>query len=164
MSFIKQNIIVLLAFALPILLILGIAASTYLPGVSLSTQYDFVYATCDNQNKPYPVEVECKKELETTRLFIHYSSTNENREVKLENIQNLEISPLLTSPDGVTLDWGYGNNDVEFFPFFGRSSQFSYYFIKGERRHEVNLVGINDYYSSNNFKFIGWIINKPYTK
>lgn len=43
---IKNNIAVILAFSLPILLVIGIALSAYWPSF-LSTDYDFVYATCD---------------------------------------------------------------------------------------------------------------------
>jgi len=54
MEFIKKHGIIIIAFALPILLIAGIAVSVYLPGMFISTQYDFVYATCgDGINRYY---------------------------------------------------------------------------------------------------------------
>jgi hypothetical protein len=46
MKFIKQNIVILLAFILPILLITGVALSVYIPSLFLSTKYNFVYTTC----------------------------------------------------------------------------------------------------------------------
>lgn len=46
MKFIKQNIVILLAFILPILLIIGVTLSVYLPSLFLSTQYNFVYTSC----------------------------------------------------------------------------------------------------------------------
>ncbi len=46
MEFIKKNFAILFAFLLPIVLIVVIALSTYLPSVSLSTSYNFVYISC----------------------------------------------------------------------------------------------------------------------
>src|SRR3989344_2781384 len=45
-GFIKRNLAVILAFALPLLLIIIVAVSTYLPSFLFSTDYDFVYAAC----------------------------------------------------------------------------------------------------------------------
>lgn len=50
-QFIKKNFALLLAFLLPILLIMFVALTTYLPSLFLSTNYDFVYTSCtDNTN------------------------------------------------------------------------------------------------------------------
>lgn len=46
-EFIKKNYAVILAFVLPVLLIVVVAAVTYVPSLFLSTQYNFIYATCD---------------------------------------------------------------------------------------------------------------------
>lgn len=46
MEFIKKNFAILLAFMLPIILIVGVALSTYLPSLFLSTDYNFVYTAC----------------------------------------------------------------------------------------------------------------------
>lgn len=45
-EFIKKNFAVLLAFVLPILLIVIVALSTYLPSFFLSTHYNFLYTAC----------------------------------------------------------------------------------------------------------------------
>lgn len=63
MKFIKNNFAILLAFILPISLIVALALSTYLPSVFLSTSYNFVYITCtDGINYYYS---NCGKYLET---------------------------------------------------------------------------------------------------
>ena len=170
---------------LPILLIIGLAVSVYLPGAFLSTQYDFVYATCGNGagdyqyypdypqncnaflNNLYQVENE-KLVTGTTvfangrylpRLFVDNTEKNESREITLVEAEKLRLSGLLTSPDEVSVDNGY-NRGSEFFPFFGGSSQYGYYLTKGSKHRRLNLLGDNDrYYSDNNFKFICWIIN-----
>lgn len=53
---IKENGVLVLAFALPVLFILGIAIATYVPSVLLDTKYNFVYATCGGTNNYYPYD------------------------------------------------------------------------------------------------------------
>ena len=183
MEFIKKNLIVILAFLLPILLIIGLAVSVYLPGFFLSTKYDFVYATCGNGSGDYQYYPDYPQNCNTflnnlyqvengklvmrpivptnsryiSRLFIHNTKRNESREITSAEAEKLHLSGLLTSPDGVSIDNGY-NRGSEFFPFFGGSSQSGYYLTKGSKHRRLNLLGVNDrYYSDNNFKFIGWV-------
>jgi hypothetical protein len=55
-EFIKKNFAILLAFLLPILLIIIVALTTYLPSLFISTSYNFVYTVCTdgtNYNPPY---------------------------------------------------------------------------------------------------------------
>lgn len=53
-NFLRKNGILLIAFALPIVLILGVAITTYIPSLMLSTKYNFIYTTCtDGSNYPY---------------------------------------------------------------------------------------------------------------
>lgn len=53
-DFIKKNFSVLLAFVLPVLLIVIVALSTYIPSMFVSTKYNFVYVSCDNLGGYYP--------------------------------------------------------------------------------------------------------------
>ncbi len=53
-EFIKKNFALLLAFILPILLIVIVALTTYLPSLFLKTNYDFVYSSCTDGNSYYP--------------------------------------------------------------------------------------------------------------
>lgn len=54
-EFLKKNFAILLAFILPILLIVIVALSTYLPSLFISTDYNFVYTSCaDNRDYYYP--------------------------------------------------------------------------------------------------------------
>ncbi|MBI2097961.1 MAG: hypothetical protein HYT46_03455 [Candidatus Vogelbacteria bacterium] len=186
MPFIKNNIAVILAFTIPILLVIGIALSVYWPSF-LSTDYDFVYATCDNNgvnrygnsftyprdcnsylNRLYKVENGkltaqlSADESYVTHLFLHDSQKNEGREIALAEAQALKLNGLITSPDGVSVENVYGR-DVDFFPFFGGSSRSGYYLTKGNKRQKLNLVGEDErnYYYRDNFKFIGWVIPPP---
>jgi len=52
-EFIKNNFAIVLASLLPILLIVIVALSLYIPSVFLSTKYNFVYTTCDTGTNYY---------------------------------------------------------------------------------------------------------------
>lgn len=53
MNFFKKNFAIILAFTLPIILIIIVALSTYLPSLFISTNYNFLYAKCTNDNGYY---------------------------------------------------------------------------------------------------------------
>lgn len=54
-EFIKKNFAILLAFILPVALIVIVAVSTYLPSLFISTNYNFVYTSCaDGRDYYYP--------------------------------------------------------------------------------------------------------------
>ena len=52
-EFIKRNFAILFAFILPIVLIIVVALSTYLPSLFLSTDYNFVYTSCTDGTNYY---------------------------------------------------------------------------------------------------------------
>jgi hypothetical protein len=99
-------------------------------------------------------------------IFIHNTKNNESREVNIEEVTSLNLNGLLTSPDGVTVSNGYSNNgSSDFFIFGGRSSTYGYYLSKGRNKIKLNLVNNTDnYYNSNNFHFVGWILTDGITK
>jgi hypothetical protein len=185
--FIKHHWVIILAFALPISLILLIAISTYLPGFFVSTDYNFVYTTCTDhnnqriydceQNQPVIYTVSAGKIVaqsknitldpaehnaytSTTRFFLHDTTTNESHEITLTEATTLQLSELLTSPDGVTVSSHYSGGG-DFFIFGGGYNSFGYYLTKGSNRSKLNLINNPDrYYYQDNFKFIGWVLTK----
>lgn len=93
----------------------------------------------------------------TDRIFLHDTKKNESREITLKEAESLNLSDLLTSPDGVTVSSHYNRNG-DFFPF-GGSSSYGYYLTKGKSRSKINLINSDDqYYYQNNFEFLGWVI------
>lgn len=184
-AFIKQNLTLVLAFSLPVILIVFVALSTYLPSLLLSTNYNFVYATCSNDNyyncsdyleQRYEV-VEGKltikdvdptidsdgdkipdvKENYTTRLFLHDTKNNESREISPAEAQGLTLNNLLTSPDGVSVSSDY-NRGPDFLFVFDGGSSYGYYLMKGDSKVKLNLINSNEnYYYQHNFQFIGWV-------
>lgn len=53
---IKKNFVIILAFLLPVALIVIIALSTYLPSLFLKTDYNFVYTSCTDGHNYYPYQ------------------------------------------------------------------------------------------------------------
>ena len=91
MIFIKNHFVVILAFILPLLLIGGLAISTYLPSMLLSTEYDFVYATCGDGTNYY-YEYNCETYLNSLYMV-------ENGKLLLR-----DINPTQDSDSDGTLD------------------------------------------------------------
>ena len=49
----KNNFVIILAFVLPIAFIVIVALGSYIPSLLISTNYNFVYATCEDNNPSY---------------------------------------------------------------------------------------------------------------
>ncbi|MFM1896330.1 MAG: hypothetical protein RLZZ385_1404 [Pseudomonadota bacterium] len=185
----RKPIVVVIAFVLPLLFIAIIFLSTTLPAASLSTDYDFVYATCSEGNTPYnyncsnylnrlyrvvngrlteqaiPAELDSDNDgtadvLENyrTRLFLHDTGLDQSREITLQEAQSLPLHELLTSPDGVAVEWAF-DRGYGFFPFYSGSYENGYYLTRGDTRKPLNLIGAgeNNYYRDD-FSFIGWVV------
>ncbi len=188
-EFIKSNFAIIFAFLLPVVLIIVVALYAYIPSMSFTTNYDFIYASCEN-NSPYyydcnsllernykvtdgklvfmPIEanedlnqngIPDIKETPTPRLFFHTVTTNEDREVTLAEAQTFNLSSLLTSPEGVTVSDRY-DSGPDFFPFFGGNSSYGHFLTKGNKWSKLHLVNDTDGYYQNNFYFIGWVLPK----
>lgn len=174
----KKNYLVIVAFALPFLLIIGIALVAYAPSWFLKTKYNFVYATCYDNFNYY----DCTNHLNSTlrvedgklmmskdtisnekvsydvRLFIHDTQNNESREIPVAEAQKINLNGLITSADGVSVEGVFDRNYEFIFFFGGGSSRYGYYLTKGKLSRKLNLINEERYsYYRNNFKFIGWV-------
>jgi hypothetical protein len=99
------------------------------------------------------------KEKYSDRVFYHDTLKNESREIELKEAEALQLSGLLTSPDGITVSSHYNRGGGELFPFSGGYSSYGYYLTKGKSRTKINLINNGDqYYYQNNFQFIGWVL------
>lgn len=178
-----------IAFLLPLLFIVVVFVTSYIPSRNLSTEYDFVYATCNDNSVSYGVN--CRNYLNSlyavddgvlneqivprfldsdldripdvdenyqTRLFFHDTDSNESREITLAEAQSFNLRDLITSPDGIAVEWKTPRSN-SFFLFYDTRSSNGYYMTKGNVQKELNIVGRNErYYYPNNFIFIGWVL------
>ena len=186
-DFFKRNGILVVAFALPALLLAGVAASVYFPSRNLAAKFDFVYASCGQSagnyyqcglwlQKRYAVTdgkiavvpvapasdadkngVPDVQEDYAARLFYHDTLADESREITLADAQKLQLSGLLASPDGLTVTGQYRGGG-DFFPFSSRGSSYGYYLAKGNVRRRLNINNADPYAYDGNFRFLGWVL------
>ena len=172
MEFIKKNASLLLGISIPILMILFVAASIYLPSLFVKPKYNFLYVIGDDysyynqyqysvkngklvkneiqrlEDKKLPPRIEAK-------LYIHDVAKNESREISFEEAQKLNLDTSITSPDGFEIVYGSRGDGI--FPFFFWSERdYSRRYLKGHNlTKKLNLQSDSSYYRS--FRFLGWI-------
>lgn len=172
MEFLKKNITLVVGVSIPILMILFVAGSIYLPGLFVQPKFNFLYVSGNDyyyynqyqysvqngklvrserqrpEGQTYPPEREVK-------LYIHDVAKNESREISFEEAQNLNLDSNTKSPD--KFEVVYGSRGDGFFPFFFWSERdYNTQYLKGHNvSKKLNLQLSGSYY--NNFRFIGWI-------
>lgn len=173
--FSKKNLPLLVALAIPLLMVLGLAAAVYLPSLGKSPTYnflyvsgsgvaypgykDYVYAVKDGRlvkqvlaptdSPPY-----YKVQPEESQLYIYDVKTNLSHEISFEEAAKLNLDPSNESPDGYQVARGGYTGG---FLFFDGRSDYEHWYLKGHNRSRqlnLKLVG-SGYYD--NFKFLGWI-------
>ncbi|MCK5017151.1 MAG: hypothetical protein KAS32_08770 [Candidatus Peribacteraceae bacterium] len=173
-KFIKENFAVILAFVLPVVLILVVGSSVYLPSLFVNTDYNFVYVSCSdgmNNNRYY-----CNNHL--NNLY----TTKDNRMVKniispsvdsdndgipdieedytvrifLHNTKKNETREIpFKEAETLTLNSlltspdgvivsGIYDRNSEFISLFGSSSSYGYYLTKGNSKRKINLINQNN--------------------
>ncbi len=169
----KKNVSLIIALGIPVLMIVLVAASIYLPGLfAPAPQHHFLYVTDDfYQGGQYVVEKgtlikrELKRPPNTTpvvvRLFIYDVSANAGREVSFEEAQQLRLDTSVTSPDGYEVAYA-SSVGYELFPllFFGDGRDRNDMYLKGHgASKKLNLTMQSDMYSwySRRARFLGWI-------
>ena len=165
----------ILAFAIPILFIIGVAVVVMAPQAPVETSYNFIYATCDSPGGYCAEELYGQFEVHdgkfvtgeeytgvskeiSARIYLHNTTTNVSEEITVKDAQTLSLSALTTSPDGVTFDFQY-NRSPDVFPFYGGQRSYDYVLSKGKADTKLNLVGDDtNYWHRENIEFIGWVI------
>ncbi len=167
----KKNAPLVIGFAIPILVILFVVASIYIPGLFLHPKYSFLYTTDENyyNDQSYSVNngrlivvpqpspaYPTYRSYTTPQLYIHNVSTNESMPVALQNAQNLTLDPADVSPDGYKIE--NGNQGDGFFPFFWYDNNYNAEYLVGHNTSKkLNIVNNGSTYSDS-FHFLGWII------
>ncbi|MFA6256772.1 MAG: hypothetical protein WCT29_00470 [Candidatus Paceibacterota bacterium] len=95
-EFIKKNFAILLAFILPVLLIVVVVLVTYIPSFFVDTNYNFIYVSCGDGNNYYSYNYECaglarqRYSVENNRLVINPVSPQED--IDTNKITNLSAT------------------------------------------------------------------------
>lgn len=184
-EFLKKNLTLVLAFLIPIVFISIVSLSVYLPSLFVSTQYNFVYSSCDYNNGAYSyncdfyqgkgyIVVEGKIVLKTI------DPTQDLDENKVPDIQETspsrlflyiaaeDISKEITfeeasklNLDGklVSPDGVIVSSEYKYSGgIFGGNSSYGHYLKKGDSSRKINLIDQNSDYYQDTFKFIGWVL------
>lgn len=166
----KRAILLAVAFLLPLIFILVVFVTTYIPSRSLSTDFDFVYATCTEGRTPYNyycsnylqnfyavensrlVEMDIPDDLDSDNDGV--LDRNENYQTRLflhDTELNISEEISLIEAQRLTLDDRMTSPDgvaVEwqfasggnFFPFVRYSSRYGYFLTRGSARQELELI------------------------
>ncbi len=176
MEFIKKNITLVLGISIPILMILFVAGSIYLPGLFIKPHFNFLYVSGDNSyyyfNNDYQYSVQSNRLVRNeikqsenqnynsprveSKLYVYDVLKNEAKEISFADAQNLNLDSSVKSPDDFEVV--YGSRGDGFFPFFwGGGTDYNARYLKGHNvSKKLNLqLNRGSYY--NNFRFIGWI-------
>lgn len=166
----KRAVLLAVAFLLPLVFILVVFVTTYIPSRTLSTEFNFVYATCTEGQSPY--NYYCSNYLqnlysvENGRLIENtvpddldsdndgVLDRNENYRTRLflhDTELNLSEEISFTEARRLTLNERMTSPDgvaVEwqyasggnFFPFVRYSNQYGYYLTRGSARKKLELI------------------------
>lgn len=177
METIKKNITLVIGIAIPILMILFVAGSIYLPGLFIKPHFNFLYASgdeshCYNSVLQYSVQnnrlVRDTSNLQMQqnesancpniepKLYLYDVTINKSNDISFAEAQNLQLDSNVKSPDDFEVV--YGSSGDSFFPFFyGGGTDYNSRYIKGHNVSKKLNLQLNGGYYYNNFRFIGWI-------
>jgi len=167
----KKNISLVIGIAIPIFMIILIAASIYLPSLfAPASQFNFLYVIEDSygQNRQFGVENGMLVKYEVkypehytpkyARLVIHDVVKNTDQEIIFEEAQKLKLDSRIKSPDGYEVV--YGSREYGFSPFFFYGGyDYNAMYLKGHntsRKLELQSSDNEGYYYRNR-RFLGWI-------
>ena len=168
----RKNITLIIGITIPILMIVFVAASIYIPAFfAAPPRFNFIYSTNDTYKYAAEYSVSNGKLMKTPRkigatesytlgdpsFFTYDAEKNESKAITFADAAKLTLNPNNYSPDGYQVVRG-GRHDGLFFNDFSNDDYQTFY-LRGHnvsRKIRLNLSG--DYYW--NFRFIGWITNQ----
>lgn len=167
----KKNMPLVVGILIPIVMIVFVTISVYMPQWLANPEYDFLYAVHEGYGGyKYDYQVGSNDRLTRTllgggsnyrepaeedQLYVYSVKSDESEGVTYEEAAQLKLDGSSKSPDGYELVRG-GSSGGGFFPFFYSSGSYGKYFLKAKGASvEISLAKGDDYYSR--VKFIGWV-------
>ncbi len=167
----NENIPLVIGILIPILMIVFVAVSIYLPTIFVHPKGSFLYAVggdyysnvysaqngklIKNEAKYPPNFSGVKTE---PKLYVYNIEKDAAREISFEEAQKIDLNPSSVSPDGFEIT--SGSNDYSIFSiFFSRGDHYGSKYVQGRGiSKRLNLTNEdNRWYYYHNFHFIGWI-------
>lgn len=182
----RKNITLIIALLIPVIMVLFIIGSVYIPKMFVNPQYSFVYSSVDaNYNYNYQVttekfvyEVKNGKVVKnilpvrydynnkpiaeygpTEKLYFYDVIKNSTKEISLDEAQKYNLNTESRSPDGYALERNYGNYGI--FELFGSNRENNGWYIKkgmGSKKLTFGNTNNLNYYSYDQIKFLGWVL------
>lgn len=163
----KEKLPLIIGIGLPILLILFVTVSVYVPSLLVKPKYDFIYST--GQTYDYNLNVVNGKITQSPRYtqpysggyktqveptyFIYDVNADKKRPISYTQTQAYNLDSSDKSPDGFSVSRN-DSGSYSFFPFFyGGGNDYGIY-LKGKG---LNRKITDDTY---NFKFLGWVTSE----
>ena len=170
----RKNIPLYIALAIPVVMIIAIAAFIYLPGATKQPKYNFLYMTGSNvygygsqqyvvsaghlTQNPQPLPVPVTNYIppqNDAHFYIYNVSTNQATEVSLAQAQSYTLSSNNTSPDGYTVQ--QGNSGGGDFLFGSGPNDYNNWFLNGYNRSRKLNIQTGSPNVPYNFQFLGWV-------
>jgi hypothetical protein len=164
---ITRNIPLIVGIAIPLLMIVFVALSIYLPTLFVKPKFDFLYAVGGFYGTQYSVKngqlIETYSEYPKyytpqteTKLFFYDIKKNESQEISFEQAKKFQLDSNIESPDGFEVV--YGRRGEGIFPFFFFSERdYQTVYIQGHNlSKKLNIRLSGAYYQR--FQFLGWVI------
>jgi hypothetical protein len=174
MKFFRANAPLIIGLSIPILLIVGIATIIYIPGLFIHPKTNFLYVlnngnygnNCDQYevsagalqrvaaNPPFPEsKAPCAPE---AQLYVYDVAQQRSSAISFTDAQALRLDAGSQSPDGFSIEQGGRGGDF-LFMFGGYSDYNSHYLVGDGVSQKINVTESGNYYS-NQFRFLGWIL------
>ena len=167
----KENIPLVIGLCIPVLMIIIVAISIYLPTLFAPEPiHNFIYASWHQNYASHHYYVDKGKivreespppykgyegNLSSPKLFIYDIKNNQPKEIPLEQAQKYKLDSSKTSPDGFEIT--YGSYDCD--PFFVGCRNHGTVYLKGHHISKKLNIEKNQNYYRRNFNFIGWIMD-----
>jgi hypothetical protein len=167
----KRNISLMIALAIPVLMIIVVTASVYVPSLFARPKYNFLYLTGDCYYGQREYSVQFGRLIRSdphkddnlygyspqtkSSLFTYDVFKNTSREVAYSEMKNVNIAPGNKSPDGFEVVKGNGLADSSY--LFSHDSSYNNWYLRGNNLNielHPTLVGGDAY---NNFCVLGWL-------
>ncbi|MEK7185056.1 MAG: hypothetical protein AAB726_00320 [Patescibacteria group bacterium] len=179
----KKNIPLIIAIALPVVLILAVLGTVLVPKFTMSPEYDFIYTDYYYQGGfyndfnyyydmqdgfivkkdilPPPAGQEYLYRNRVPRdpsLYFYDVKKDTSRKISYEEVRVLRLEPGPTSPDGFLIENIYSDNGI--FDLFGSNSDRNGLFlVKNAYKKKLKIQNMDFFYGNSHTPAIGWIKN-----
>jgi hypothetical protein len=158
----NKNWPLIVGVAVPVIAVVAIAVSIYVPRLYVHPQYNFVYA----ENLGYaPVPCSINDTLPTTQIsrllpcggysvYLYNVSTNTNTQITASDENSYSLDTSQASPDGFTVGPSYSSGGPLFDDIPYDPNQV--YLTKGTYSRKLNTLDTNSD-DGDTFEFLGWV-------